>query len=82
VTWIRAWRWDAEHGLVSVVLRVERDAARRGGWFSAAAQPSAGETLSWLERSRSMCAAVVRLNEASVLRHQGKGGQSVLPHLT
>jgi hypothetical protein len=50
----RARRWDAEHRLASVVLRSERDAALRDGWFSAMALPSTGETLSWLEHSPSM----------------------------
>jgi hypothetical protein len=30
VTLFRARRWDVEHGLASVVLRGERDAAQRG----------------------------------------------------
>jgi hypothetical protein len=47
-------RGDAEHGLASIVLRGERDTARRGGWFSVMEPPSAGETSSWLERSPSM----------------------------
>jgi hypothetical protein len=51
---IRAQRWDGEHGLALIVLRGERDAARRGGWFSAVAPPSVGETLSWLVCSPSM----------------------------
>jgi hypothetical protein len=46
--------WDAEHGFASVVLCVQCDVARRGGWFPAAAPPSVRETLSWLERSPSM----------------------------
>jgi hypothetical protein len=52
---IRAQRWDVKHGLASVVLRVEHDAAQRGGWFPAMAPPSTGETLSWLEHSPSCC---------------------------
>jgi hypothetical protein len=42
VTPFLAWRWDAEHGLTSVVLHGERDVARRGGWFLAVELPSAG----------------------------------------
>jgi hypothetical protein len=54
VTLIRSRRWDVEHELASVVLHGEHDATRRGGWFLAMAPASAGETLSWLERSPSM----------------------------
>jgi hypothetical protein len=46
VTPIRARWWDVEHRLMSVLLRGERNAARRGGWFLAAAPPTTGETLS------------------------------------
>jgi hypothetical protein len=50
----RAQQPNAEHGLASVVLRSERDAAQRGGWLPTMALSSVGETLLWLERSPSM----------------------------
>jgi hypothetical protein len=50
--WVQ--RCDAEHGLPSIVLRGEHDAARRGGWFLAVAPLSVGETLPLLESSPSM----------------------------
>jgi hypothetical protein len=45
---------DADYRLASAILRGERDAAQRDGWFPAMMPSFAGETLPWLERSPFM----------------------------
>jgi hypothetical protein len=66
-----ARHWDAEHGLASVVLCGERDDARRGDWFLAAAPPSVGGNLVVARVLPFPIAVVVGANEAPVLRHLG-----------